>query len=90
MVSSFRLKRRFQFMGLATLIFAPLISIYLVLYFFFRYFEVKAEKVLHHIGNVLILCILITCLVFWKIIGIPQEPQLHWNKTVHSPSQVEI
>ncbi|KAF9211821.1 autophagy protein atg9 [Podila verticillata] len=33
------LKRRFQFMGLATLIFAPLISIYLVLYFFFRYFE---------------------------------------------------
>ncbi|KAG0341864.1 autophagy protein atg9 [Podila horticola] len=33
------LKRRFQFMGLATLIFAPLISIYLALYFFFRYFE---------------------------------------------------
>ncbi|KAG0310643.1 autophagy protein atg9 [Dissophora globulifera] len=33
------LKRRFQFMGLATLIFSPFISIYLMLYFFFRYFE---------------------------------------------------
>ncbi|KAG0220235.1 autophagy protein atg9 [Mortierella sp. NVP41] len=33
------LRRRFQFMGLATLLFAPFISIYLTLYFFFRYFE---------------------------------------------------
>ncbi|KAI8603618.1 APG9-domain-containing protein [Dissophora ornata] len=33
------LTRRFQFMGLATLIFSPFISIYLMLYFFFRYFE---------------------------------------------------
>ncbi|KAG0043627.1 autophagy protein atg9 [Gryganskiella cystojenkinii] len=33
------LRRRFQFMGLATLLFSPFISIYLVLYFFFRYFE---------------------------------------------------
>ncbi|KAF8985593.1 autophagy protein atg9 [Entomortierella lignicola] len=33
------LRRRFQFMGLATIIFSPLISIYLMLYFFFRYFE---------------------------------------------------
>ncbi|KAF9985052.1 autophagy protein atg9 [Mortierella antarctica] len=33
------LRRRFQFMGLATLLFSPLISIYLILYFFFRYFE---------------------------------------------------
>ncbi|KAF9186587.1 autophagy protein atg9 [Haplosporangium sp. Z 767] len=33
------LRRRFQFMGLATLVFSPLISIYLILYFFFRYFE---------------------------------------------------
>ncbi|KAF9580646.1 autophagy protein atg9 [Lunasporangiospora selenospora] len=33
------LRRRFQFMGFATLVFSPLISIYLILYFFFRYFE---------------------------------------------------
>ncbi|KAG0298313.1 autophagy protein atg9 [Linnemannia gamsii] len=33
------LRRRFQFMGLATLLFSPFISIYLTLYFFFRYFE---------------------------------------------------
>ncbi|KAF9426203.1 autophagy protein atg9 [Entomortierella beljakovae] len=33
------LRRRFQFMGLATVVFSPLISIYLMLYFFFRYFE---------------------------------------------------
>ncbi|KAG0265364.1 autophagy protein atg9 [Mortierella polycephala] len=33
------LRRRFQFMGVATLVFSPLISIYLILYFFFRYFE---------------------------------------------------
>ncbi|KAI1319720.1 autophagy protein atg9 [Mortierella claussenii] len=33
------LRRRFQFMGLATILFSPLISIYLMLYFFFRYFE---------------------------------------------------
>ncbi|KAG0369691.1 autophagy protein atg9 [Gamsiella multidivaricata] len=33
------LRRRFQFMGIATIIFSPFISIYLMLYFFFRYFE---------------------------------------------------
>ncbi|ORZ06573.1 autophagy protein Apg9-domain-containing protein [Lobosporangium transversale] len=33
------LRRRFQFMGLATILFSPFISIYLMLYFFFRYFE---------------------------------------------------
>ncbi|KAF9963679.1 autophagy protein atg9 [Modicella reniformis] len=35
------LKRRFQFMGFATMLFSPLISVYLMLYFFFRYFEVR-------------------------------------------------
>ncbi|KAI8345924.1 autophagy protein Apg9-domain-containing protein [Mortierella sp. GBAus27b] len=33
------LGRRFQFMGIATMLFAPFISVYLMLYFFFRYFE---------------------------------------------------
>ncbi|KAK3805013.1 MAG: APG9-domain-containing protein [Benniella sp.] len=33
------LRRRFQFMGFATMLFAPFISVYLMLYFFFRYFE---------------------------------------------------
>ncbi|KAK3805030.1 MAG: autophagy protein Apg9-domain-containing protein [Benniella sp.] len=33
------LRRRFQFMGFATILFAPFISVYLMLYFFFRYFE---------------------------------------------------
>ncbi|KAG0240901.1 autophagy protein atg9 [Actinomortierella wolfii] len=33
------LRRRFQFMTLIIIVFAPFISIYLILYFFFRYFE---------------------------------------------------
>ena len=35
-----RLKRRFIFMGILNAIFAPLIVLYVLMYSFFRYFEV--------------------------------------------------
>jgi hypothetical protein len=37
---SYSLKRRFVFMGVLNAIFAPFIVIYLLIYSFFRYFEV--------------------------------------------------
>jgi autophagy-related protein 9 len=36
-----RLKRRFIFMGILNAIFAPFIVLYLLMYSFFRYFEVR-------------------------------------------------
>lgn len=44
--SSFRLKRRFIFMGILNAAFAPFIVLYLLMYSFFRYFEVCSIYVL--------------------------------------------
>jgi len=38
-----RLRRRFIFMGILNAIFAPLIVSYLIMYSFFRYFEVSSS-----------------------------------------------
>lgn len=40
-----RLKRRFIFMGILNAIFAPFIVVYLLMYSFFRYFEVRLSSV---------------------------------------------
>jgi autophagy-related protein 9 len=41
----FRLRRRFIFMGILNAIFAPFIVVYLLMYSFFRYFEVRVSPV---------------------------------------------
>ncbi len=82
------LRRRFQFMGLATLLFSPLISIYLILYFFFRYFEVSIAFIdlqphllpfratnsspHRHLG------------CFLCHVGVSQEPEFDRNEAVHT------
>ena len=40
-----RLRRRFIFMGILNAIFAPFIVVYLLMYSFFRYFEVRLSSV---------------------------------------------
>lgn len=41
-----RLKRRFMLMGLINALFAPFIVLYLLMYSFFRYFEVSSSRFL--------------------------------------------
>jgi len=41
----YRLRRRFIFMGILNAIFAPFIVVYLLMYSFFRYFEVRVSPV---------------------------------------------
>jgi hypothetical protein len=40
----FRLRNRFMFMGVLNAIFSPFIVLYLVMYSFFRYFEVGRSR----------------------------------------------
>lgn len=42
---SYRLRRRLIFMGILNAIFAPFIVLYLLMYSFFRYFEVGSPRV---------------------------------------------
>jgi hypothetical protein len=52
-----RLKRRFIFMGMLNAVFAPFIVLYLLMYSFFRYFEVcvfSAFRSLYESSNALV------------------------------------
>lgn len=46
-----RLRRRFIFMGILNAIFAPFIVLYLLMYSFFRYFEVSTDTPLPFFAN---------------------------------------
>ena len=43
-LSSFSLRRRFVFMGILNATFAPFIVLYMIMYSFFRYFDVRIPK----------------------------------------------
>jgi hypothetical protein len=68
------LKRRFIFMGILNVIFAPFIIVYLLMYSFFRYFEV-------------IQCFSSIELTF---AGIPQKPIVNWRASIYAVCPVEV
>lgn len=77
------LKHRFIFMGCLNLMFSPFIVFYLLIYSFFRYFEVchtlawsQQFKLCGDVGLI--------------NIGISQEPFIHWWKTVHALRPMEV
>lgn len=74
-----RLRRRFIFMGILNAIFAPFIVLYLIMYSFFRYFEVSILYVFFrgHIDGLV-------------HIGISQRPFIHWWTEIYVIRQVEV
>ena len=73
-----RLRRRFIFMGILNAIFAPFIVLYLLMYSFFRYFEV---------------CLFYTSVVDITDIlhlGVPQESFIYWRTSLYSIRSMEI
>lgn len=78
LISENRLRRRFIFMGILNAIFAPFIILYLLIYSFFRYFEV-CLKWLKQEARYLIMTL-----------GISQESIFNWKPTVYALCAVEI
>lgn len=70
-------------MGIINALFAPFIVLYLLLYSFFRYFEVRPSPPLffHRLSGVLILGV---------DVGVPQEPVFRRRTDVHPARPVDL
>lgn len=73
------LQHRFMFMGILNAAFAPFIVLYLVMYSFFRYFEVSLDSV--------------PCLdscQYARSTGVSQEPISHRKPRLHAVCKMEV
>lgn len=78
-----RLKRRLIFMGILNAIFAPFIVLYLLMYSFFRYFEVCLELYVLHFSADFLLPSL-------SPIGVSQEPVEYKRETLYPLRPMEV
>lgn len=69
------LRTRLIFMGVLNALFAPFIVVYLLIYSFFRYFEVSPREGWHYVLTGA---------------GVPQEPFVYWLSWIHSVRAVEV
>lgn len=73
-----RLRRRFIFMGILNAIFAPFIVLYLLMYSFFRYFEVRTDIPLPSL------------LMLFVEAGVSQGPVLNWRPQIYVICPLEV
>ena len=72
------LRNRFIFAGFMNVLCAPIIVMYLLIVYFFRYFNVRSSQLLK------------TQSIYLRRTGIPKESIGHWSSTVHPTGQMEI
>jgi len=75
-----RLKNRFIFMGILNAVFAPFIILYLLMYSFFRYFEVSRPCS----------CDFRPRFLMPPLAGVPQESISYWIPSIHTLRSLEI